>query len=483
MPETQSEMADSVPNNETEDNTTDVSADAQSEAADSNPPNQNCPVCGQNPCICNEMDDAPPESPCPNCGQNPCVCGETEDAAQCPKCGQYPCVCDPDTDDSDSPEEIDDAADEPMDDVATDTNEADAESKTDEADTVEDDLDEPAARAENVDSGELQAGSNDIPKNDDENEIINITTGDSPEMDFSSTSQNITDESIPVFSNDFDLVNNDSSSKVNAESGSSDISESESAEIQAYKNKLKEFCESNGYAETVDFSDIDHHVAYDLVKSVADAKKDFPELKVNYLGSIDHQVKGIRDSIQQKSYEFYVNSGLEDEVASKLAEQYADNWIKESKLDKTDGTYAWSLTSGNSFLEKYDGVAVNTHYAKDYAYFKSQKAYDEKTKWAPIGCGSPKAVTDHELGHEIDKLLGASEDETIKKMYSDMMEKSKAEDVLSGYSAKNVKEFIAEAYSEYRNNPKPRATSVALYKRLIALRDQKNAKGVDSNAG
>lgn len=47
-----------------------------------------CPVCGQNPCICQKQ----PPQPCPVCGQIPCIC-EKPEPEPCPICGQRPCVC------------------------------------------------------------------------------------------------------------------------------------------------------------------------------------------------------------------------------------------------------------------------------------------------------------------------------------------------------------------------------------------------------
>ena len=245
------------------------------------------------------------------------------------------------------------------------------------------------------------------------------------------------------------------------------------AKASEYNKTLKDFCESNGYIKNADFSDFDPHVAYDLAKSVVDAKKDFPDLDVNYLGSIDHQVKGIHDTVEASQFDFYKQNGFDEGLAQQMAKQYADDFISNSKLDDTEGTYAWSLRTGSPSLDKYDGVAVNNDYAKDYTKFKSEKQADEIARWAPVGCGSPKAVADHELGHEIDNLLGASKDSEINDLYSSMMKENKAETVLSGYSKTNVKEFIAEAYSEYRNNPSPREVSRAVYNRLIELRDQK----------
>ncbi len=255
-------------------------------------------------------------------------------------------------------------------------------------------------------------------------------------------------------------------------------SEEQALKVEEYKKSLKEYCEANGIAEIADFTDFDPRVAYDLVKSIDDAKKDFPELEVKFLGSIDKQVAGVHETIVQNNYQYYIQNGLDEDFARQLAQDDADYYVEINKLDKTEGTYAWSLRCGVPALEKYDGVAINNQYAGDYELFKEKKQYDEKEKWAPVGCGSPKAVSDHELGHEIDKLLDASYDIEIQKMYSHMM-KGNPEEQLSGYSAKNIQEFIAEAYSEYKNNPNPRPTSVAVYNRLLELRDMKNKKGAD----
>jgi hypothetical protein len=94
-------------------------------------------------------------------------------------------------------------------------------------------------------------------------------------------------------------------------------------------------------------------------------------------------------------------------------------------------------------------------------------------KWRPAGCGSVKAIVDHEMGHEIHKLLDAHNDNEILSLYNDLKSSGKIKEMLSEYAGKNPREFIAEAWSEYQNNPKPRETSVKVVKRLFDLRDKK----------
>ena len=250
----------------------------------------------------------------------------------------------------------------------------------------------------------------------------------------------------------------------------------EKLKADEYNKNLEHFCEVNGYVEYADFSDFDPRVSYDLAKSVVEAKEDFPDLNINYIGSIDNQVLGLHETFEQAQYNFYKRNGMPDDYAKQLAKYDADNYIVQNGLADIAGTYAWSLRTGNTTLAKYDGVAINNEYAGDYNHFLANKKHDELSKWAPVGCGTPKACTDHELGHEIDKLLNASNDSVINDLYVNMMKDNQFKEKLSGYSAKNIKEFIAESYSEYRNNPEPRETSIAVYNRLIELRDQKTFK-------
>ena len=95
-------------------------------------------------------------------------------------------------------------------------------------------------------------------------------------------------------------------------------------------------------------------------------------------------------------------------------------------------------------------------------------------KFHPVGCDTVKAVFDHELGHKIDEMLSLYTDPDFLAIYNPA--KAQGErfiaDNLSAYAyctsffrKSNYtpqKEFIAEAWSEYRNNEKPRPLAVAV---------------------
>lgn len=123
--------------------------------------------------------------------------------------------------------------------------------------------------------------------------------------------------------------------------------------------------------------------------------------------------------------------------------------------------------------KEYNGIAINECYASNNDTFNQYKIQEVQSKHKPVGCDTSRATVDHELGHEIDKLVNARNDDYIKELYNDMVKNGNARDNLSAYSETSVKEFIAEAYAEYRNNPVPRDYSLKVYERLIYLYSQR----------
>ena len=82
-------------------------------------------------------------------------------------------------------------------------------------------------------------------------------------------------------------------------------------------------------------------------------------------------------------------------------------------------------------------------------------------------------MIDHECGHEIDRLIGLRIDIDFLKLYGDDNKYGKQYfiDTLSKYPNANTAYFIAEAWSEFLNNEKPRPIAAAvgmLIKKLYA---------------
>ena len=120
---------------------------------------------------------------------------------------------------------------------------------------------------------------------------------------------------------------------------------------------------------------------------------------------------------------------------------------------------------------------------------KKSLARSEANRFHPARCDTIKSVVDHEMGHQIDKLIGARSDPKIIALFDDMQARGGIETQrleLSGYGGysptvtekgKALGEFIAEGWAEYMNNPQPRPMAKAIGERLEELYNEKRRSG------
>lgn len=140
----------------------------------------------------------------------------------------------------------------------------------------------------------------------------------------------------------------------------------------------------------------------------------------------------------------------------------------------------------------YRGVYLNTYCLNPTNLLETLKdiVFSEQIGFHPIGCNTLKSIIDHELGHEIDRTYAISMDAKINEIFRkwdeletiDMkikaLSKYPAIKEYEGYKKLNTRraEFIAECWTEYRNNPKPRATAKAVGDRMMEI-----IKSVENN--
>lgn len=179
-----------------------------------------------------------------------------------------------------------------------------------------------------------------------------------------------------------------------------------------------------GLADRVDFGTLDVNVANEALRAIYEIKQvypDFPTLEV--LGTT-------------KVARLHFGGAGSD----------GDN-------------YAFIISSGYN-LDKM-GLGINQKYFSSGTLSTTLKRLtnEVKSQWSPLGSGSVKSIIDHEIGHVLDRKLGISDDRRIKQLFRqnhDRRNSKKMGSVLSRYANTNTREFIAEAWSEYRNNPNPR---------------------------
>ncbi len=120
-------------------------------------------------------------------------------------------------------------------------------------------------------------------------------------------------------------------------------------------------------------------------------------------------------------------------------------------------------------------IGINEHQLKDKARLKAAMVESEAKKFHPVGCGTAKALLDHECGHAIQEalLLGDSDFQHIHSEWKRQDRKARIDSV-SEYALKNSSEFFAECWSEFRNNPNPRPYAKRIGE--LVMRKSKEAK-------
>ena len=221
---------------------------------------------------------------------------------------------------------------------------------------------------------------------------------------------------------------------------------------QFYRDQLGVNCSLAGFTKT-DMAQVES-----IFRSVERHFQCFPELKKEtlFVGSVLGRIKLLseRKLAELKADPYYAKYG--DDMLKKEVSL----WITRMKVRAGKNTYAYSHGAFKDW--GLSGICFNTSWKGEKIDKSLEK--DVQAKWHPPGTGTLKAVFDHELGHEIDRLVGLRTHGDFLKIYNEERAKGKAHitENLSTYGHKNAAEFIAEAWSEYLNNEKPRPIAVAV---------------------
>lgn len=215
-----------------------------------------------------------------------------------------------------------------------------------------------------------------------------------------------------------------------------------------------EWAMKNNLVDFADYAGIKPEVANAWNKSLFDHLQEFPELRANqkFTGTCQAQFARWRE-IEIERYVERLRLNNPQLPAGFDFKSIAEKAVKPMKVSEK---YAHSWTQPD-----VSGVAVNKKYGADPGLFEQLLKRDVSQKWHPIGADTIRSVVDHELGHQLDALLGLQFDSEVVSAYKAAQLKG-IKDEVSGYAAKNIKEYIAECWAEICNNPAPRADARAI---------------------
>jgi transcription termination factor NusB len=230
--------------------------------------------------------------------------------------------------------------------------------------------------------------------------------------------------------------------------------------------------EAEAYARTmgftnVSFSGVDMRATNEWMQAMTYYKDNFPEIFSNM------QATGTSTDAFRNAKKKIIAKWREDN--KNLIEKFGEDWAKRRStkyantiIPRTPSN-CWALSiESNDTVDKYDlaGVYINKNNFRKYSYEKIMEYKEEevRTNMHPAGTGTFRSDLDHEIGHQLDYFVGVSDDtEFINSLFEGVDNQySYVRENLSSYGASRNTEMVAEAWSEYMNNPNPRPLAIKI---------------------
>ena len=214
---------------------------------------------------------------------------------------------------------------------------------------------------------------------------------------------------------------------------------------------------TKSYGIQASYKGVDVEVANAWNESLTDSFETFPELKSNmgFVGEAHNRYLVIKERVTADVEEWLNNyygstkpSNFNDLVKRQVSRRMGKHRVSSN-------WFGVSYSGGTGKFQDLNGIFANSATGKKANEMIEALKRSVAIGYHPIGCDTIKSVADHEIGHQLDSLLRISTSSDFLNYYHTL----KRDDIVKGlsqYAATKKREFLAEAWAEYRNNPSPR---------------------------
>jgi hypothetical protein len=214
----------------------------------------------------------------------------------------------------------------------------------------------------------------------------------------------------------------------------------------------------------VDFEGFDFNLAKDITKQLCDMNSRYPEIFNNFQ-QISTIQKRVDDLLKP-----YIDAEIEEKGYPNTAENRLENkmeflnHIQELQISNDD----FAEFVKDEQTEIIIGIFINENWVKDYSELKRNSIENVKRGIHPKGTEKPVSLFTHEIGHAFHHfLITKNLDNDLNKIWEETQENKKKntnfiKSGLSNYAETDIKEFIAEGFTEYINSKHPRTIAIKI---------------------
>ena len=222
--------------------------------------------------------------------------------------------------------------------------------------------------------------------------------------------------------------------------------------------ELASVCRQLNIADSIFLGKVDLWLAKNALSALYRTLRKYPALRgsMHYFGTLN-------GFINNKISIFTKVNGIRDPDIEETMRDATDEMALDCLTSFKNNCLAVAIYVGTSQYS-LSGIIINGKSMNQQDILKHIE-FGERLGYSPRGCNTIKSVIEHEIGHVLDQMLGINSCFEFQQILS-QCSVSYLRKNLSKYCVMNntidAREVIAEAYSEYCNNPHPRELARAI---------------------